>query len=117
MNLLFVYGTLKKGFRNQSYLHDAVFLGEFTTQERYSMYDFNTYPAVTEFGKDSIFGEVYQISSNHLNATDELECYPEFYQRVSISTPFGNAWMYIVETSLCLDKPKLSGCWHATNDG
>lgn len=117
MKLLFVYGTLKKGFRNQSYLQGALFLGEFITDERYSMYDFDTYPAVAEFGKDGIFGEVYKINSDHLASTDALECYPDFYQRVSISTPFGDAWMYIVEQSQCLGKPKISGCWHATNDG
>jgi gamma-glutamylcyclotransferase (GGCT)/AIG2-like uncharacterized protein YtfP len=116
MKHLFVYGTLKIGFRNQTYLHDAIFLGEFTTQERYSMYDFETYPAVTGQGNDAIFGEVYQITSNHLAATDALECYPDYYQRISILTPFGDAWMYIVEQSLCLDKPKLSGNWQTIND-
>jgi gamma-glutamylcyclotransferase (GGCT)/AIG2-like uncharacterized protein YtfP len=116
MKLLFVYGTLKKGFRNQTYLHGAIFLGEFTTDECYSMYDFDTYPAVAAQGDDAIFGELYQIDSNHLAATDALECFPDFYQRVSISTPFGDAWMYIVEQSLCLDKPRLSGRWQVTND-
>ena len=116
MGLLFVYGTLKKGFRNQTYLHDAILLGEHITQKKYSMYDFNTYPAVARWGNDAIFGEVYQITSIHLAAIDALECYPDFYQRVSIATPFGDAWMYIVEQALCLEKPKLSGDWQTIND-
>lgn len=116
MKHLFVYGTLKKGFRNQPYLQGAVFLGNFTTPESYSMYDFETYPAVTSNGNDAIFGEVYQITPNHLAATDALEFYPDFYQRVSILTPFGDAWMYIVDQSLCLNKPKLSGDWQTISD-
>ena len=117
MKLLFVYGTLKKGFRNQTYLHGAIFMGEHRTHECYSMYDFNTYPAVSERGGDAISGEVYRINPNHLAAIDALECCPEFYQRISISTPFGEAWMYIVEQSLCHDKPRLSGYWQTINDG
>jgi len=72
---------------------------------------------VTEQGGNAISGEVYQINSSHLAATDELECYPDLYQRVLISTTYGEAWMYIVEQSLCLDKPKLSGYWPRANDG
>jgi gamma-glutamylaminecyclotransferase len=116
MKLLFVYGTLKRGFRNQRYLSDAVFLGQFSTDRCYSMFDFTRYPAVTQSGRDAIAGEVYQISPHHLAATDTLEGYPEFFQRVLISTPFGDAWMYIVEPVLCDDKPRLSGQWYASND-
>lgn len=115
MKLLFVYGTLKKGFRNQSYLQDAVFMGKFTTDGRYTMYDFDGYPAVTEQGIDAICGEVYRINSDHLAAIDTLECYPDFYQRTIISTPFGDAWMYSVEESLCQSKPRLAGDWLSIN--
>jgi gamma-glutamylcyclotransferase (GGCT)/AIG2-like uncharacterized protein YtfP len=108
---VFVYGTLKKGFHNALYLENARFLGEFTTDSIYSMYNFGTYPAVGEFGKTAIEGEVYEISQAQLESIDRLEWYPEFYQRVMIKTSFGGAWMYVVSERLCVDKITTSGSW------
>ncbi len=108
---VFVYGTLKKGFHNAFYLQDARFLGEFTTDPVYSMYNFGTYPAVSELGKTAIAGEVYEISESLLESIDRLEWYPEFYQRVMIQTSFGEAWMYVVSEQLCVDKITISGSW------
>jgi len=108
---VFVYGTLKKGFRNAFYLQDARFLGEFSTDPVYSMYNFGTYPAVSELGKTAIEGEVYEISRAQLEQIDRLEWCPEFYQRVMIQTRFGEAWMYVVSEQLCIDKIPISGSW------
>ncbi len=111
MNRLFVYGTLKKGFHNAFYLKDARFLGEITTEAKFSMYHFGNYPAVSEMGKTAIRGEVYEIDEAQLALTDRLEWYPEFYQRVAIETSFGDAWMYLVSEQLCIDKVKIDGNW------
>jgi len=108
---LFVYGTLKRDFHNAYYLQDARFLGEFTTDSIYSMYNFGTYPAVSEFGQTSIKGEVYEISAIQLVSIDRLEWYPDFYQRVVIETSFGEAWMYVVSGQLCVDKMTTNGSW------
>lgn len=108
---LFVYGTLKQGFRNAYYLEAAGFLGEFKTEPVYSMYDFGNYPAVSEMGKTSIEGEVYEINEALLATIDQLEWYPDFYQRLMIGTGFGEAWMYVVSESLCIDKLKIDGNW------
>ncbi len=108
---VFVYGTLKKGFRNAYHLEDGRFLGEFVTGPIYSMYDFGGYPAVSENGKTAIEGEVYDISEELLASIDLLEVYPDFYQRVMIETSFGGAWMYVVSEPLCADKIKISGSW------
>jgi gamma-glutamylcyclotransferase (GGCT)/AIG2-like uncharacterized protein YtfP len=109
---LFTYGTLKKGFHNAFYLRDAHFLGEFSTDSLYSMYNFGNYPAVSEYGKTSIVGEVYEISEAQLLAIDRLEWCPNFYQRVRIETSFGEAWMYVVSETLCADKVRTSGVWN-----
>lgn len=108
---LFVYGTLKRGFRNAYYLNDADYLGEFTTRSHYSMYDFGGYPAVSQAGNSAIAGEVYRVNLDHIAATDRLEWYPDFYQRVIIETAYGEAWMYVVQSMLCEGKPRLSGNW------
>ena len=108
---LFVYGTLKKGFRNAVYLENARCLGEFITDPVYAMYDFGNYPAVSEMGKTAIKGEVYEIDEELLASIDQLEWYPEFYQRMLIETSYGSAWMYVVNESLCVEKIKINGTW------
>ena len=108
---MFVYGTLKKGFRNAVYLENARFLGEIITDPVYSMYDFGNYPAVSEMGKIAIEGELYEIDEELLASIDRLEWYPKFYQRMIIETSFGNAWMYVVNESLCVEKIKINGNW------
>jgi len=108
---LFVYGSLKRGFHNASYLSSACFLGAHTTRAEYSMYDFGNYPAVCASGSTCIVGEVYQICEQLLASTDRLEWYPDFYQRVLINTDHGEAWMYIVSEQLCGKKKQLTGIW------
>lgn len=111
MNRLFVYGSLKRGYYNDIYLSSARFLGEHTTRDEFSMYDFGTYPAVSERGNSCIVGEVFAINEHHLASTDQLEWYPDFYQRVLIETEYGEAWMYIVNERLCVGKKLLAGVW------
>lgn len=89
---LFVYGTLKLGYCNHRVLGDAVFLGNFTTDSVYSMYDLGSYPSVSLEGTTAIVGEVYEISD--LTSVDMLEGYPTFYNRSEIETDFGLAWIY-----------------------
>ena len=108
---LFVYGSLKLGFHNSSYLSSARFLGEHITGPQFSMYDFGTYPAVCTPGSTRIVGELYEINKEHLASTDRLEWYPDFYQRVIIETSHGDAWMYTVDERLCADKNLLPGIW------
>ena len=108
---LFAYGTLKRDFHNAFYLQGARYLGEFTTDPAYSMYNFGSYPAVTQFGRTSIKGEVYEIGAMLLASIDRLEWYPDFYQRVMIETSFGEAWIYVVSGQLCVDKVTTNGSW------
>jgi gamma-glutamylcyclotransferase (GGCT)/AIG2-like uncharacterized protein YtfP len=108
---LFVYGSLKQGFHNASYLESACFLGEHSTGPEFSMYDFGTYPAVCASGTTRIIGELYEINEQHLASTDRLEWYPDFYRRVLIETGHGEAWMYVVSEQICEDKIVLPGIW------
>ena len=43
--LIFVYGTLKKGYRNHHYLQDATYYGDGTLVD-YEMFDLGTYPGI-----------------------------------------------------------------------
>jgi gamma-glutamylcyclotransferase (GGCT)/AIG2-like uncharacterized protein YtfP len=111
VNRVFVYGTLKRGQRNDHFMHGAEYLGLHRTEEIYSLYDFEDYPAVCLRGAHSISGEVYRIDDRQFRALDDLEWYPHFYQRIEIPTAWGAAWMYIVKFRLCRGKRQVPGDW------
>ena len=111
MNRVFVYGTLKRGQRNYHLMRGAEFVGRHTTAKTYSMYEFEDYPAVCLRGRHAIKGEVYHVSHRQFRLLDELEWYPQFYQRIEIPTAYGDAWMYVVKFELCPGKRQIPGTW------
>ena len=108
---VFVYGTLKRGQRNHHYLAEAEFVGDHLTDECFSMYQFDDYPAVTENGNHAISGEIYRVNQLEFEMLDELEGYPHFYQRIELDSDYGCVWMYIVKAELCQDRAGLVGTW------
>lgn len=92
-DLLFVYGTLKRGLRNHRLLASAQFVGEARTEERrFRLLDCGPYPALIEIPADAtgteplqIRGEVYRITPAHLPALDELEDEGTLYRRTTIT--------------------------------
>ena len=98
--LLFVYGTLRRGFENhEAYLQDAQFLGRAVTKNKFALFlgDFpylNKIPAVS-----SIVGEIYRVDEQTLAHIDCLEGHPEEYHRelITVVTEQGteySAWTY-----------------------
>lgn len=81
--IVFVYGSLKKGFGNEYMMEDCVFLGKATTLMPWKMYPNYTYcyPAITydQSGECGINGELYLVSQSKLNELDDFEGYE--YQR------------------------------------
>jgi gamma-glutamylcyclotransferase (GGCT)/AIG2-like uncharacterized protein YtfP len=94
-HLVFVYGTLLQGECNSHWLNDARLYGPHHTQPLYSMLNLGEYPGVIEQGASSIIGEVYQINAQQLAQLDRLEEYPTLYCREPITTPYGDAWIYL----------------------
>lgn len=110
---VFVYGSLKRGFSNHTLLRGAAFLGEHVTPACYTMYDLGLYPAVSEGGTTPISGEVFAVDRPALAILDELEDYPQVYDRILVATPFGRAWMYIIPIS---KRPRVAdGFWRPAN--
>lgn len=87
-SLLFVYGTLKKGYGNHArYLSSSRFVGDAVTLDAFAMSS-GAIPFVcpARFVPNPIFhghvrGEVYEVDRATRDATDRLEGHPDFYTR------------------------------------
>jgi len=96
-DLLFVYGTLKRGGHNHRLLGAAEFVGPARTEPKYRLIDCGAYPALVEHAAAplEITGELYRIAPeiqrSLLPALDELEDEGTLYRRVVIPViPLGD---------------------------
>jgi len=87
-NLLFVYGSLKRGFDNHHILKDATYIKEVKTLQSYSMFveTHGQYPYLLKNRPfHQIEGELYEIESDELwDRIDEFEGVPDYYSRETI---------------------------------
>lgn len=86
-HLLFVYGSLKRGFSNHPLLVTAHFVGECRTEARYQLLVFGIYPALSEGGDRAIAGELYAVDTRLLFELDEFE--GEAYRRRAVQLEDG----------------------------
>lgn len=70
--LLFAYGTLKRGFSNHAILRGAILQEEVLTRPCYRLVTLGDYPALAP-GAHAIAGELYQISASLLPELDDFE--------------------------------------------
>ena len=119
-NLVFVYGTLKKGFVNHRLLEKANFLGE-AYLPRTKMIHLGAYPAVIAGGTKEVMGEMYQIDDTTLARLDRLEGHPSFYERRQVKVfsvlPTVDtfiAWCYFLPQLTQVKRPTIieSGIWN-----
>lgn len=92
-----VYGSLLKGLHNHRLLEDTVYLGEHTTDPEFTMFSLGGFPGVIRHGKTAIKGEVYEVDDKTFKSLDSLEGYPSFYSREEVDTPYGKAWIYLLQ--------------------
>lgn len=75
---VFVYGTLKKGFRNHGFMAKmGRFLGK-AVLNGYEMYRVSDYPGIVPGRKGKINGEVYSVKTEFLKDLDEFEGVAEY---------------------------------------
>lgn len=101
--LVFVYGTLKKGFGNHRVMERArgEYVGD-TTIQHATMYSLGAFPAIAldKRAKTEVHGEVYRIAdAEGLKPLDWLEGYPRFYNRSEVESPLGKVWVYHIDKS------------------
>lgn len=103
--LLFVYGSLKKGFDNHDLLgNSAKRLGKARTVKKFAMYEdsFGNYPYLVDEPHSKIKGELYQITRAELmQKIDEFEGAPDYYirKKIEVKSHHGvqRAFVYIRE--------------------
>lgn len=123
-NIIFVYGTLRRGCINNDILKDCPFLGKARTRDCYSLYMLNSgLPAVIKIPKIQVAGELYEVSDDMLIFLDRFEGHPNLYIREEIvvideQDKDRNAYIYFYNSSLLDIKHEqpwvvlgLSNCW------
>lgn len=88
MNLLFVYGTLKRGYGRNQFLSQQRYLGTACTKPKYAIYQYAGYPAMIEMSITpaissnstwssvngfNIYGEIYEATYECLEQLDSIE--------------------------------------------
>lgn len=100
-HLIFVYGTLKRGWGNNVIIRNQEFIGKATTADpAYQMYTLGGFPGVV-LGDKHITGEVWLVDDEAFQRCDRLEGNPTFYKReripVSVNDKLFQAWIYIYQ--------------------
>ncbi|WP_027359763.1 gamma-glutamylcyclotransferase family protein [Desulforegula conservatrix] len=101
-HMLFVYGTLKKGFGNHGLLANAEFKGNAITQEKYALYVAGIPFVIKDESISHIHGELYVVNQATLAKLDRLEGHPDCYKRETIKVSLEEreaaeaiaAWIY-----------------------
>ena len=103
MSKVFVYGSLKQGYWNNSLLRSSELLFRANTVDKvYKMVDLGSFPAVVKEGDFKISGEVYNVDDTTLQRLDALEGNGSFYMREEVlveplsANPKTLAWIYIL---------------------
>lgn len=95
--LVAVYGTLKMGRSNHALMRDSLWVGD-TRLEGFIMYSAGGFPVVYRDPDHSIWIEVYEVDPKVVSLNlDPLEGHPHWYKREKVDTPFGKAWLYIMQ--------------------
>lgn len=111
--LVAVYGSLRAGLYNHVVLDNSELVAKGTITG-FQMHSLQAYPAlVPKDGCNPVKVEVYKVSPMIMNALDNLEGYPSFYNRkmVEVETEDGKrvAWVYYMNT--CNGDVVESGDW------
>jgi gamma-glutamylcyclotransferase (GGCT)/AIG2-like uncharacterized protein YtfP len=110
--LVFVYGSLKRGFRHHDVLGAAVFMRALRTAPGFRLVRYGSYPALvpSEDSSESVSGELYQVDASDLPRLDQFEDVPELYQRESIPLEDGtHADAYVISARRAELLPSLTG--------
>ena len=120
LELVFVYGTLRRGGSNAFRMDGAEFVGPATVGG--ALYRISWYPGLVLDGEDRVFGEVYRVGLELLRALDEFEGLAageiegSEYRRVRVEADLGDdeeleVWVYEWKGAFNEDERIRSGDW------
>ena len=109
--LVFVYGTLKRGHGNHHWLAAAPFQGE-AVLPNVVLHDLGPFPMAVP-GEGLVRGEVYAVDAAGLARLDRLEGYPRLYDRRPLPLADGRrAWVYLGRPHQVRHVAAIAdGCW------
>ena len=116
--LVFVYGTLKRGHSNHHWIHGADRLGP-ASLPGLRLYDLGPFPMALALDPAStamappVLGEVYAVTPAQLAALDRLEGTPRLYRRERWPLADGRrVWVYLGRPRQVRHvKVIADGCW------
>ena len=109
---LFVYGSLKRGFRHHGLLRRAVPLGG-AAVPGCRLLLLQAYPALVRYDAGWVRGELYRIDRPLLAELDAFEDCPHLYRRELVRLIDGTwAYAYFASARSAMGRPVLPGeCW------
>ncbi|XP_005112636.1 gamma-glutamylaminecyclotransferase isoform X4 [Aplysia californica] len=114
-HIIFSYGTLKQGERNEYVMKDpnngtATFVGRGCTAKKYPLVVASQYGIpfllLLEGQGSQVLGEVYEVDDSMLAFLDAFESHPDFYRR-EVATVL----MTQDKNGEKLDPPQTKECW------
>lgn len=119
LKVIFVYGSLKRGYALHHLLNAATALGTARTQPLYRLFDLGSYPGLVEWPDGvEVVGELYEVTAEQLKVLDEAEGVDEGWYarrpiRLQTSMPcvaieHAEAWFWLRPVAGCRD---CAGCW------
>lgn len=117
--VIFVYGSLKRGYALHHLLSTATWLGTARTQPLYRLFDLGSYPGLIEWPDGTeVAGELYEVTAEQLKTLDEAEGVDEgLYARRPIrlqptragtAIEHAEAWFWLHPVAGCRD---CAGQW------
>lgn len=118
-SLIFVYGTLKRGFPNHQYLEKAQFLADAVSEPLYFMVNCGHYPGLRYVAGSQlgvgVQGEVFCVDAEILAVLDEVEGVSQSLycrERIRLKGAMGArhvwAWFYLSDR---FDQQVVGDCW------
>lgn len=105
---LFVYGTLKRGFR----LYQGIETGVSEGTVKGDLFSLGSFPAIKLGGDNIVYGEVHEVDDKFLPLFDMIEGEGYLYKRKEIQTEEGvDCWIYEYINEDDLKLPIESGVW------
>lgn len=110
-NLIFVYGSLKRGFQLHHLLKNQVFWGAASTLPYFRLFDIGSYPGLIQAAPGvSVQGELFEVTSDCLQRLDDAEGVGEglYARRPIVLQPpwhkhYVEAWYYLPPVAGLID--------------